>query len=515
MDRLDMIIEFRCQRDQARRWMHRETLSIDGRDIPVQIAWTTPTEPRPAGLDALFALERLVLHKGKPSGADRLTIIPVPTAVRSGTADVVVDFTSAARDPNSSARLYLRPLFNGAAGENAALAAILSGDLPVIEIVDEIDGAVLDRGHPSAEIAAGLSGRLETVMARTMTMVAAIVSGRPRIVPQLLRPVCSDNRRGPAAYVARGLAVSVAKEIYRLCCYAPHWQIGWRFNDGGGVWQTGDLSGAKWNVLGDPGNHFYADPFPIIWQGRTFVFFEDLDHRVDKGIISAIEFGNAGPIGEVVPVLEEPWHLSYPFLIEDAGELWMIPESSLHGDVALYKCVRFPDKWERHATLLSGLELADATMTRHNGLNYLFGAFRDGTGGYSDSLAIYYADHLLGPWTPHASNPVLIDRASTRPAGNFVSMDGKLWRPVQNCTDGYGAALALAEVVELSPTTFKQIVRHSLKPGPLWPGRKLHTLNRCGRLEVIDGSRVQPKTRAFAKQSPAAALPARTSPHAA
>ena len=57
---------------------------------------------------------------------------------------------------------------------------------------------------------------------------------------------------------------------------------------------------------------------------------------------------------------------------------------------------------------------------------------------------------------------------------------------VQDCTDGYGAALGLAEIVELTPTTFRQIIRHTIRPGPLWPGRKLHTLNRCGRLEVID-----------------------------
>lgn len=508
-----MIIEFRCERDQARRWMHRETLSIDGRDVPVQIAWTATAEPRPAGLDALLSLERLVLHKGKPTGADRLKTMPEQT--RIGTADVIVDFTAAPRDPDSRARLYLRPLFNGAVGENAALAAILAGDLPVIEIVNEVDGSVLDRGHPSAEIAAGLSGGLETIMARTLTMIAAILSGRPRLVPQLARPARAGATKGPAAYVLRGLAVSIAKEIYRLCCYAPHWHVGWRFNDGPGVWQTGDLSGPKWNVLGDPGNHFYADPFPITWRGRTFVFFEDLDHRVGKGIISAIEFGDSGPVGEVLSVLEEPWHLSYPFLIEDDGELWMIPESSLNGDVALYKCVRFPDKWERHTTLLSGLELADATITQHNGLNYLFGAWRDGTGGYSDSLAIYYAGSLRGPWMPHVGNPVLIDRATARPAGNFVTLDGKLWRPVQDCTDGYGAALALAEIVELSPTTFKQTIRHRLKPGPAWPGRKLHTLNRCGRLEVIDGSRVQPKTRALARQFASPVLPARTSPSTA
>jgi hypothetical protein len=487
-----MIVEFRCEREHARLWMYRALLPMENRGLSVQIAWTTSVQPRPAGLEALFELERMMLRKGKPGGADKPKVSTERWQARAGHPDVVIDFTGGDRDPNCSARRYLRPLFNGVAGENAALAAILAGDLPVIEIIDEVDGVILDRGHPSAEIAAGLSGALETVMVRTLTMVSAVLSDRPRIVPPLARAATSSPRQA-AAFVARGVAVSIAKEIYRLCCYAPHWHIGWRHNQNSGVWRTGDLSGPGWKVLEDPGHRFYADPFPVKWQGRTFVFFEDLDHRVGKGVISAIEFGDAGPIGEVVPVLREPWHLSYPFLIEDKGDLWMIPESSEHRDVALYKCVRFPDKWERHSTLLSGFELADATITRHNGMNYLFGAWRDGAGGYSDTLAIFYAKDLWGPWLPHDSNPIIVDRTSARPAGNFVTIDGKLWRPVQDCTDGYGAALGLAEIVELTPTTFRQIIRHSIRPGPLWPGRKLHTLNRCGRLEVIDGSRIQPK----------------------
>ncbi|WP_420969129.1 glucosamine inositolphosphorylceramide transferase family protein [Bradyrhizobium sp. B120] len=490
-----MIIEFRCDRAQPRLWMSRESLRVNDQDIPVQIAWTTTPEPRPAGLDMLFELERIVLRKGKTGEADRLKTIP--ERPRAGKPDVVVDFTSATRDPNCAAKLYIRPRFNGRTGESAVLSAILAGDLPVIEIINELDGAVMDRGHPSAEIAAGLSGGLETVMARTLSMLPPILSGAPRLVPQLPAPTNSSAAPNPAPFVVRGVATSIAKEIYRLCCYAPHWHIGWRFVGNADIWRTGDLSGPAWNVLGDPGNHFYADPVPVKWQGRTFVFFEDLDHRTGKGIISAVEFDGSGPIGTVMPVLEEPWHLSYPFLIEDGGELWMIPESTAHRDVPIYKCIRFPDKWERHSTLLSGLELADVTITQHNGLHYMFGAWRDGTGGYSDTLAIYYAGQLLGPWQPHAANPILMDRATTRPAGNFVTVNGRLWRPVQDCTNGYGAALGLAEVLELSPTTYKQAVRHLLKPGPLWTGRKLHTLNRCGQLEVIDGSRVQPKTTAL------------------
>ena len=472
------------------------SLTVASQRVGIQMAWVAAGTPTPNGLDSLFELERMVLRKGKAGGADALK--DIPDSRRLGEPDVIVDFTTASRDNTHPAARYLRPMFNGAAGEDALLAAVLAGDLPVIEIVDESDGAVLDRGHPSAEMAAGLSGALETVMARTMTLLAAVLSGTPRILPQLSYPSGAQAPRTPAIFVARGLAFSIVREIYRLCCHAPHWHVGWRYSPDVEVWKTGDLSGPAWNVLRDPGHRFYADPFPVHWKGRTFVFFEDLDHRVGKGIISTIEFDGKGPVGEVIPVLEESCHLSYPFLIEHNDELWMIPETTGHRDVALYKCIRFPDKWERQATLLSGLELADVTITRHDGRYYLFGASYDGKGGYSDTLAIYHAEDLLGPWLPHASNPVLIDRSSARPAGNFVVIGQSLWRPVQDCTSGYGGALGLAEVTELSPTSFSQVVRHSIRPGSSWPGRKLHTLNRCGSLEVIDGARIQPKISAFA-----------------
>src|SRR3982074_1084841 len=197
-----MIVEFRCERERARLWMNRATLPVNNQDIPVQIAWTNSAAPQLSGLDALFELERILFRRGKPGGADK----PKATPERrlAGAARWVVDFTTAGRDPACSAELYLRPLFNGAAGEEAALAAILAGDLPVIEIINECDGATLDRGHPSAEMATGLSGALETVMARTMTLLSAVLSGTPRIVPELAYRSGAAPKH-PAAYVVGGL----------------------------------------------------------------------------------------------------------------------------------------------------------------------------------------------------------------------------------------------------------------------------------------------------------------------
>jgi len=502
-----MIIELRFDDARSRAWMGRLAKLLDDGHRDIQIAWVRTAAQRPAGLEALFELERMLLRGGKAAGSDAVSQDACGKSRRPGRVpDVVVDFTDLERDPACTPRLYLRPLYNGAAGEDAVLTAVLSGDLPFIEIHNEIDGAILDAGRPSAEVAEGLSGSLDTVMARTGTLLVAVLSGKPRPVPPKMNGFDHPRSKSPASYVLGGLAVAILKRIYRLCCYAPHWRVGWRYTDDAGIWSSGDLSGPGWKDIPSPAHRFYADPFAVTWQGRTFVFFEDLDHRVGKGIISAIEFGEAGPVGPVIPVLEEPWHLSYPFLLQHDGELWMIPESSNNRDVTIYKCVEFPGRWERHATLLSGLELADATIVQHGGRYYLLGATRDGAAGYSDTLSLFHSGQLFGPWVPFEANPVMVDRASARPAGNFVTINGQLWRPVQDCTDGYGCALGLAEVAELSPTCFKQVVRHIIRPGPLWPGRKLHTLNRCGRLELIDGTSIQPKVPSFGVSSRAVAL---------
>jgi hypothetical protein len=71
-------------------------------------------------------------------------------------------------------------------------------------------------------------------------------------------------------------------------------------------------------------------------------------------------------------------------------------------------------------------------------------------------------------------------------------------RPVQDCTNGYGAALGLARVDRLDVKGFSQTVETILRPGAHWPGRKLHTLNSAGHLEVIDGCILRPKLQPMA-----------------
>jgi hypothetical protein len=455
-------------------------------------------------LQTLLQLEKMVLRRGKSCWSDRIspdTLGPLLAPTRE-TPEVVIDL--AGSSVGSPDTLVLRPLYNGTGGEMALASALLFEGTPEIVIASvAADGSLTPRAHgiASLEAAAGVGGSMEAVWSRVAILLDKVLAnpGGATNIDLSSKPIRGISRRNVARRGAKMIASAAARAAYQLCCHAPYWRVGWRRHDSNqDVWTRRDLGGARWNILRDPVDHFYADPFPFHHKGQDFLFFEDLDHKTGKGIISVVAFGEDGLPGPTVPVLEEPWHLSYPFLLEHDGQIWLIPEASLSGEISIYRAVDFPYRWERHGALLSGLEAADATIVEHEGLFYMFAVVRHGVGGYSDTLSIWHAPNPFGPWLAHDQNPVMVDDRAARPAGNFVLRNGVLMRPVQDCRNGYGAAMALARIDGLSPGHYSQTVETHLSPGNGWPGRKLHTLNSNGRLETIDGSIVRPKIGAAA-----------------
>jgi hypothetical protein len=66
--------------------------------------------------------------------------------------------------------------------------------------------------------------------------------------------------------------------------------------------------------------------------------------------------------------------------------------------------------------------------------------------------------------------------------------DSAILRPVQDCRNGYGNALAIALIATLDDDTFEQTIEARLQAGKQWRGSRMHTLNSAGGLEFIDGS---------------------------
>jgi len=286
---------------------------------------------------------------------------------------------------------------------------------------------------------------------------------------------------------ARRFRRFVAKNVYAKVFFSPHWRVGWRRVSGSDLWDTQSLAGTSWNVLPNPWSRFLADPIAIERDDKTVLFVEDFDHDREKGIISALEFAEHGPIRFLPCVLEEPWHLSYPFVMEAEGEVWMIPESSANREVALYRADPFPVAWKKEATLLPDIPATDATIVRHEDRYWLLTTVEKSTHANSD-LYLFSAPTIFGPWLAHEKNPVLRDPRSGRSAGKIVERGGSLWRPVQDCSRRYGAAVGIAEITRLNACEYEQHVRSVLAPCREWPGRRLHTLSQAGGFEFIDGS---------------------------
>jgi CelD/BcsL family acetyltransferase involved in cellulose biosynthesis len=434
-------------------------------------------------------------HDYAARGLGAIPDVVVSVRSRSGTdtefrdADLILDLTSHPA-PGSWAVLY-----DGAPGQDAAEAALRAARFPLVSVVDAA-GAVRATGRPGSEQPGVRRAALADVGFGTARLIIGAVAGHHFAAPADDEAITTDSHGGGAARTLRRVLGAAARTAYRAVYRSPHWRVGWRPLDGPDVLTLGDLPG-QWRDLPDDGYRFFADPFPFEHKGKTYLFVEDFDHRLGKGVISVAVWDHDGPTGLPTPVLTHDVHLSYPFVLEHNGEVWMIPETSGARRIELYRAVRFPWEWELHSILVDDVEASDATVFTHEGRWWMTATVGYG-GSLSDSLCLWSAPDLIGPWTPHASNPVLIDIASARPAGRVENREGRLLRPVQDCRKGYGAALAVAEITRLDDGGFEQRIVAQHSPGPHWPGRRLHTLNSGGGLETVDGSRLVTK---FARPS--------------
>ena len=236
-----------------------------------------------------------------------------------------------------------------------------------------------------------------------------------------------------------------------------------------------------------PADRTWADPFIVERGGRHFIFFEELPFAARKAHISVIEIGRDGRWSAPQRVLERDHHLSYPFMLEHDGRLYMIPETAQKGTVELHRCEEFPLRWRLEKVLLEGVRLVDATL--HRGAERWW-MFANGAAGasrvFDDELHLFHAENLLGEWRPHARNPVKSDARCARPAGRLYWRGGQLYRQAQICAPVYGAGLSINRVLRLTPQEYaeRQVERVLPERGRGLLG--LHTLNRAGGLTVVD-----------------------------
>jgi hypothetical protein len=288
------------------------------------------------------------------------------------------------------------------------------------------------------------------------------------------------------------LGSRIAGRVVQKALYVDQWFLAYRF--GGDSQWRGDLR--PYSCMMPPKDRFWADPFPIVRDGRHYIFFEELIFARGRAHISVVEVAPDGTRSQPVPVLERPYHLSYPFLIEQDGELFMVPETGRNRSVEVYRCTRFPDRWTLEHVLMQDVFFTDATFHRADDRWWMFVNGNVNGAEGADELSVFYADTLTGAWKPHRKNPVKSDVRGARPAGPLYRRGGDLYRPAQIGVPLYGSGVSINRVLQLTPDSYaEEEVERVL---PVHPRKLLgiHTLGRAGDLYVVDGftrrSRLQP-----------------------
>jgi len=197
---------------------------------------------------------------------------------------------------------------------------------------------------------------------------------------------------------------------------------------------------------------YVADPFMIMTNGMWFMFFEVMNGQTGNGEIGLASSKNCVDWTYQQIVLTEPFHLSYPYVFEWMSEYYMIPENAK--PLRLYKALAFPYQWSFVGTMLTGQRFIDASVFQYDGKWWLFTETNPNLS--FDTLRLYFADDLLGPWVEHPRSPIVEgNRLIARPAGR-VLVDDKLLRYCQNCEPHYGSQVRAFEILELSTSSYRE-----------------------------------------------------------
>lgn len=262
------------------------------------------------------------------------------------------------------------------------------------------------------------------------------------------------------------------------------------------------LTCASVSDAGFPSN-FVADPFLYVQGDILYLFFETKNSITMQGDIGVARSTDNGATWQQLGIaLDEDWHLSYPYVFDYDGQIYMMPEGSAKGELRLYRALNFPLTWKLEKTIMKK-PLVDSFIINHDGKYWLFGSDHSGIGTMKNGqLEIWYSISPLGPWKPHKKNPIYNTDKSmgARNGGRPFVHNGNLYRVGQDCGDTYGKRVHIFKVEVLTENEFRE-VKVSLgldepNKGPnAWNGARYHhldvqRLNSGQWIGIMDGDRV-------------------------
>jgi hypothetical protein len=282
---------------------------------------------------------------------------------------------------------------------------------------------------------------------------------------------------------------SLARQFYRWLksvLFYEHWMVGIIEQPIANSLTWTQVPPIHWLASFDS-KYYLADPFP--WPGSADTLLcEEYNVIERQGHIVALKCDASGIIDRIKIDLPVAGHLSFPFIFMHDGQVYLMPESCIANRLEIFRWLEQNGQWVSHASVFKNKAVADAALFEKDGLFWI--SYTDVSEDPHDNLNLIYASDLTGPWTPHPLNPVRRGRESSRNAGGLFEVNGKLYRPAQDCSKAYGGAIRIMEVTVCTPKQYlEKEITHITPVSPTYPDG-LHTLQAWGDKCLVDGMKV-------------------------
>lgn len=230
-------------------------------------------------------------------------------------------------------------------------------------------------------------------------------------------------------------------------------------------------------------DRFFADPFIYnVTENEIVVFVEEFVFHNPIGLIVELVIDRASKkLKQRYELLRLPSHLSYPAIIRYEGEIYVYPENGHAGLLNLYRYDAQNHQLIEPECILYE-PVADSTILKI--ANDIFMLVATKYPDNQENAYLYQSSSLRGGFELVCNRPLQTFRNCSRPAGDFFSAYGQLYRPAQNCEGSYGASI---NIMETDLTKGVEKIAFDLKPqGKRYP-IGLHTINFYEGLCVVDG----------------------------
>jgi hypothetical protein len=196
---------------------------------------------------------------------------------------------------------------------------------------------------------------------------------------------------------------------------------------------------------------YVADPFMINENSMWYMFFEVINNKSNKGEIGLAISDDGYSWDYHKIILDEPFHVSYPYVFKHNNEYYMIPESMAANSIRLYKAIDFPYQWSFEKILIH-YQLADPSIFYYENSWWLFACDI-----FNESyLHLYISHDLYGPWIEHPKSPIVRGLDRSRPGGRVIKHNDIVIRYAQDDYPYYGRQVRAFIISRLTTEEYEE-----------------------------------------------------------